>query len=493
MSAERVLVVDDNDAFRSLMATHLQRRGYSVEVARDGLEALQTMRQKGPFAVMVTDLMMPNMSGLELIREVRKFEEHVQVVVITAAATLETAISAMRADGAYDYLLKPLEVIGELSVAVERAAMHRRLRLEREELQAKLAMEATRLQTLIAHTGDAIISADADGVLAVVNPAAARLLNQQDLVGQPATARLPAALVTLVRNWESVGGKRPVMMEVPWAGSSVQMVSLTTLAQPDGREGWVMVLRDVTHLKRLDDLKMHLLTEAAGKIRFPLAQAIIALAELNDVPEAKAGRTGELIQRLVRLWDRIWQWMEGLLGLVQIEAGENLRLTDVDLVATLNEAGRTLASSVIQEKGLKVTVEPVAALPQVRADPELLRQLLNGLIVRAAARSTPGGEIRLAAREHQHQVWVDVSDNGPAVADSDLPHIFEKTFVEAGANADSTGLELALVKAIIERLGGQVWVGARGLAGSTITVCLPTAPTSTYSAEHLAEVAESGG
>jgi signal transduction histidine kinase len=410
-----------------------------------------------------------------LIREVRKFDEHLQVVVITAAATLETAISAMRADGAYDYLLKPLEVIGELSVAVERAAAHRRLRLEREELQAKLAVEANRLQTLIAHTGDAIIAGDASGNLTVVNPAGSRLLNREMWMGQPATAILPPALATLLRNWQSAGGRRPTMMEVPWGEAGVQLVNLTALAEPEGRQGWVMVLRDVTHLKRLDDLRMRLLTEAAGKIRFPLAQAIIALAELNDVPEAKAGRIGELIQRLVRLWDRIWQWMEGLLALVQVESGENLRLADVDLTAVLAEAGQAQSVNLIREKGLRLTVAPVPALPQVRADPELLRQLLNGLMVRAASRSAPGGEIRLAAREHDQQVWVDVSDSGPAVDDAGLSHIFERTFNDSGAPAEGTGLELALVKAIIERLGGQVWVGIQEPVGSTITVCLPTA------------------
>lgn len=475
MPGERVLVVDDNDAFRSLMATHLQRRSYEVESARDGLDALRVLREKGPFAVMVTDLMMPNMSGLELIREVRKFDEHLQVVVITAAATLETAISAMRADGAYDYLLKPLEVIGELSVAVERAAAHRRLRLEREELQAKLAMEANRLQTLIAHTGDAIVAGDADGNLTVVNPAGARLLNREMWMGQPAAGILPAALAQLLRNWQSAGGRRPTMLEVPWGDDRIQLVNLTALAEPDGRLGWVMVLRDVTHLRRLDDLRMRLLTEAAGKIRFPLAQAVIALAELNDVPEAKAGRTGELIQRLVRLWDRIWQWMEGLLTLVQVESGETLRPSDVDLAAVLAEAGQSQSTGLIRDKGLRLSVEPVPALPQVRADPELLRQLLNGLMVRAAARSTAGGEIRVSAREHDQQVWVDVSDDGPAVDEADLPHIFERNFNDNGATAEGTGLELALVKAIIERLGGQVWVGTQEPTGSTITVCLPTA------------------
>ncbi len=219
---------------------------------------------------------------------------------------------------------------------------------------------------------------------------------------------------------------------------------------------------------------MRLLTDAAGKIRFPLAQAVIALAELSDLPDAKTGRVGELIQRLVRLWDRVWQWMEGLLALVQIESGDNIRLADVDLVATLEEVSKTISTGMLKDKGLRLAVEPVASLPLVRADPDLLRQLLNGLIVRAAVRSAAGEEIALRAREHDHQVWVEVSDRGPAVAENDLPHIFEKAFVEAGTNPEGTGLELALVKAIIERLGGQVWVSQRAPVGSAITVCLPT-------------------
>lgn len=473
MTGERVLVVDDNDAFRNLMATHLQRRGYDVDSAVDGLDALNVIRSRGPFAVMVTDLMMPNLSGLELIREVRQLDENLQIVVITAAATLETAIAAMRAEGAYDYLLKPLEVVSELSVAVERAAAHRHLKLEREELRARLAAEASRLIAVIARTGDAIIAADADDVLSVVNPAAARLLGRDNLMGQPVSSALPGSLLTLLQNWQAVGGRRPATLELPWADNTVQMVSLTSLAQTDGRAGWVMVLRDITHLKRLDDLKMRLLTEAAGKIRFPLAQAVIALAELSDLPEAKAGRVGELIQRLVRLWDRVWQWMEGLLSLVQIESGENIRLANVDLIATLDEMSKTISTSLLKDKGLKLSVEPVPSLPLVRADPDLLRQLLNGLIVRAAARSAAGDEILLTAREHANQVWVEVSDRGAAVPEAELPHIFERAFVDAGATPDGTGLELALVKAIIERLGGQVWVSQRAPMGSTIAVALP--------------------
>ena len=93
----RVLVVDDNDSFRGLMATHLSRSGYRVDMAVDGLEALELIRRApGTYAVMVTDLMMPRLNGLELVREARHVDPQLQVVVITAATTLEMAIAALQ-------------------------------------------------------------------------------------------------------------------------------------------------------------------------------------------------------------------------------------------------------------------------------------------------------------------------------------------------------------------------------------------------------------
>jgi len=72
-------------------------------------------------------------------------------------------------------------------------------------------------------------------------------------------------------------------------------------------------------------------------------------------------------------------------------------------------------------------------------------------------------------------VWIVVSDDGPAVSEADLPHLFEKSIVRLDTPLESSGLELALAKAIIDRMGGQIWVGGQGPAGSTITVCLAVA------------------
>jgi len=248
---ERVIVADDDEALLRLMVSHLQRRGYQVESALDGLEAFEALRANGPFAVLVTDLMMPSMSGLELLRESRKLDPWLEVIVITAAGTLESAISAMREDGAYDYLTKPLGMISELSLAVGRAAAHRRLQLERQTLEARVAADAERFRTLVSNTGDAVLSADEQGNLIVVNPVAARLLGKDDLAGSQALQSLPPPLAKLITDWQTAGnGGGAMVVEITWPNQSLQSVSLVPIQEAKGSAGgWMMILRDVTHLR----------------------------------------------------------------------------------------------------------------------------------------------------------------------------------------------------------------------------------------------------
>ena len=141
----RVLVVDDEEAYRTLMAGHLERKGFEVEKASDGKQALARLQEES-FEVLVTDLMMPKVSGLDLLRQAKKLDPWLEVIVITASGQVENAVSAMREDGAFDYLLKPLETIGELSLAVGRAAQHRNLLFDRNRLNDQLTAEASRLQ-----------------------------------------------------------------------------------------------------------------------------------------------------------------------------------------------------------------------------------------------------------------------------------------------------------------------------------------------------------
>ena len=130
----RVLVAEDEPDYLKLMVGHLLKRGFIVTGAPDGQEALDLFKEQGPFDVLVVDLAMPRMDGLELMRQARQVDPWLESIVITASADINNAISAMRRDGAHDYLLKPLDTMGSLSLAVQRAAQHRWLRMDRSPM-----------------------------------------------------------------------------------------------------------------------------------------------------------------------------------------------------------------------------------------------------------------------------------------------------------------------------------------------------------------------
>ena len=127
MNSSSILVVDDDESLRRVIQVQLERVGYRVGTAPNGEKALSLLRQT-PYDLAITDLRMPGLSGLDLLRRIRSDHPDVIVVMMTAFATIETAVEAMRA-GAYDYVTKPVHP-DELRMVIGRALEHLRLREE---------------------------------------------------------------------------------------------------------------------------------------------------------------------------------------------------------------------------------------------------------------------------------------------------------------------------------------------------------------------------
>jgi DNA-binding NtrC family response regulator len=126
----RILVVDDEEIVRESLKAWLEKDGYGVVAAASGNEALQRMLAE-PAAILLVDLKMPGMDGLQLLAEVKKVQPEAVVVIMTAYATVDTAVTAMK-DGAHDYLIKPFE-------PEELSHMLRRI-VDREELVRENAL-----------------------------------------------------------------------------------------------------------------------------------------------------------------------------------------------------------------------------------------------------------------------------------------------------------------------------------------------------------------
>lgn len=131
--AKRILVIDDDATIRETVAEVLGRQGFEVAQAETGESGLATARQ-GRFDLMLIDLRLPDMDGLEVMRRVRTVDDHTLAVVMTAYPEVRTAISSLKA-GAYDYLNKPFD-LDDLKGLVQRALETQHLRTEVERLKA---------------------------------------------------------------------------------------------------------------------------------------------------------------------------------------------------------------------------------------------------------------------------------------------------------------------------------------------------------------------
>jgi two-component system response regulator HydG len=149
LRAPVVLVVDDDESNRVTLERLLSREGYAVRHASHGREALEIARGEGGADLVLTDLKMPGMTGLDLLRALRAVDPDLEVVLMTAYGTVEAAVEAMK-DGAYDFVAKPIKRV-DLLKCLRKALEKRQLSLENRTLRARL--EAVGDDVLIARSG----------------------------------------------------------------------------------------------------------------------------------------------------------------------------------------------------------------------------------------------------------------------------------------------------------------------------------------------------
>ena len=136
-TSAKLLIIDDDEVVRASLAAYLEDSGFSVLQAANGLQGLQVFEQEHPDLV-ICDLRMPQVDGLELIRRVNQLQSDTPVIVVSGAGVMSDAVEALRL-GAADYLIKPLEDLAVLEHSVHRALDRYALRVEnryREELEA---------------------------------------------------------------------------------------------------------------------------------------------------------------------------------------------------------------------------------------------------------------------------------------------------------------------------------------------------------------------
>ena len=486
----RVLVVDDERDIRDGSERILQRIGFEVKTAARGDEALKEAENIKP-AIVLLDLKMPGMDGMEVLEQLRLMDEDILVIVITGYATVETAIEAMK-QGAYDFIPKPFEP-DQLRIVVNRAADKIRLTRETEKLEQEKARtlsdldtEKSRIHTIIESLPDGVLVTNSKGLVVLINPSCKQLLNLPDdtAPGQPINKYLPdEALCNLAL--EISRGRHVDYGDIPnhefalAADSYLRVRAQPVLGERKECLGAVLNFVDITTLKVLDRLKTEFVAKVSHELRSPLATIHEQLAlVIGDLVDSGPQQDQHILTRAKEKTQGMISMIGDLLDLSRIEEGiichEPKSVQMDELLQNIVDFLTTRAAN--KNQSLTLTL-PSQQLPELNADPLALESIFGNLITNAINYTPEDGRIHVIVDMAGINLRVKVIDNGFGIAEKHISKIFDRFYRvkdDQTRYITGTGLGLPIVKGLVDSLGGIIEVESTAGEGSTFTVLLPT-------------------
>lgn len=354
---------------------------------------------------------------------------------------------------------------GQTAVLVENARLFQLAEGGRRQLSA-----------ILTSTSDAILVTDRENRILLVNPAAERALGipAEELVGRLVTeAPLEESLVHILT--EPLGRGSPLVEEVPLPTGRIFYASASTILSAEGENmGRVVVMRDITHFKELDEMKSEFVATVSHDLRAPLT-FIRGYASMLPLAGDLTEKQQEYLEKIFAGIEQMSALVENLLNLQRIEAGIGLEERPCHLGALLVEAVDGMRARAVA-KGLVLTIDASEPAPVIWGDATLLRQAITNLVDNAIKYTPAGGKVSVGLRVLGQEVHISVTDTGIGIAPEDQVRLFEKFYRIRHRGMEETpgsGLGLAIVKSIVERHGGRVWVESQPNRGSTFTIALP--------------------
>jgi two-component system phosphate regulon sensor histidine kinase PhoR len=280
-----------------------------------------------------------------------------------------------------------------------------------------------------------------------------------------------------------VGGATTVEHRAGTPEPRTIMVSAHRMAPND----LVVVLEDVSELRRLQQIRTEFIDNLGHELRTPLstvtllAETLAREAEIAAVPT----RMRERIALVEVETGHIAQMVNEMLDLARMEGGSQLRLRDDVDLAHLATASAERLRLFAERSGVTLVTEAEPHLPTVRGDDARLGQVVVNLVHNAIKFSPDGGEVRVAVRRAGEDIELSVTDHGIGIKRADRARIFERFYKadRARVRGGGTGLGLAIARHVVEGHGGRITVASEEGAGSTFTVTIPVvAPASPLTA-----------
>jgi PAS domain S-box-containing protein len=359
------------------------------------------------------------------------------------------------------------DVAGRVAVAVDRARLY-------SEVEQRA--DAARV---LAHVADGVLLLDRSGVVRIWNPAAEGItaIRAGDIVGRAAADAIPG--------WQEAVDSVPIA-PAPDPGHPEVVIPIETergerwiaIAGVQFFGGTVYAFRDLTDVRRLEELKATFIATASHELRTPLAAVYGAAQTLlrHDFALDEVGRD-RFVSLIADESERLGRIVNEILLASQLDSGrldlEAEPFDAVELVDRVVESTRAYAPP-----GVSVERTVTGALPLVDADRDKVRQVLVNLVENAIKYSPDGGRVEIGVEAHEENVLFHVRDEGLGIPSDEQSRVFEKFYrvdPQMTRGVGGTGLGLYICNELVSRMGGHIWLESEAGEGSTFLFELPAA------------------
>lgn len=494
----RVLVAEDNADMRAFLREILENE-YDVETVAHGREALEAGRRDRP-AVLLSDIMMPEMDGLELVSQWSQDPalRMVPIILLTARGGSDETSRGL-AQGAHDYLEKPFraqDLLARVGSARRLFSLH--LELEREIARhERTSAELRQAKTAIEQTAESVFITDTSGVIEYVNSAFEKMngYRQEDVLG-----RKPSILKSGEQDAEFYDELwSTIKRGDPWAGRITNRrkdgrtyeaeMTISPIKQADGAVvSYVAVQRDVTEELAMEarlrhSQKMEAVGQLAGGVAHDFNNILTVILGTVQMLADKA--TASLQEDIGLIHDSAKQAATLTRQLLLFSRKEISEFKLVDPVRILTDMASMLRQAAREDIQLRLEIEP--NVHAILADLGQIQQLIMNLVVNARDAMPRGGELVIELANHTLDdqfrtlradasprpcVMLSVRDTGEGMDETIRERIFEPFFTTK-PTGQGCGMGLATVHGIVNRAGGHIVVTSRPGMGATFQVFFP--------------------
>ena len=358
--------------------------------------------------------------------------------------------------------MRKRRLLDELTGAERRAA-------EAERRAVDTAAAVARLQDALDALPLGMVVCDASGHVVVRNR---RSVDPE--AGRHTVALVERAVEEVV---EAGGGVRPVTQTLELHGPPPRTleVTATPIGRPDRRSGTVVLVEDVSELRRLEAVRRDFVANVSHELRTPVGAMGVLAETLVDEPDPEVMR--RLAERITAEAHRAGQLIDGLLDLSRIEA-EGLHGRERLDVGAIVDAARARVEPLADQLHVTLVTGPRAADLSVEGDERQLVSAVTNLLENGIKYSDEGSSVEVRAEASDGWVDVVVRDSGIGIPAKDLERVFERFYrVDRARSRDTggTGLGLAIVRHVATNHRGEVFVESEEGVGSTFTLRLPAA------------------